>query len=51
MEQTDIQFKDDLCKEQIMLERFKELAEADKKDELLRELERELKRISASLHD
>lgn len=51
MGQTDIQFKDDLRKEQIMLERFKELAEADKKDELLKELEKELKRISASLQD
>lgn len=51
MEQTDIQFKDDLRKELIMLERFKELAECDKKDELLKELEKEIKRINASLQD
>lgn len=51
MGQTDIQFKDDLRKELIMLERFKELAEADKKEELLKELDKEIKRINASLQD
>lgn len=51
MEQTDIQFKDDLRKELIMLERFKKLAETDKKEELLEELEKEIKRINAGLQD
>lgn len=51
MGQTDIQFKDDLRKELIMLERFKELADLDKKDELLKELDKEIKRINASLQD
>lgn len=51
MGQTDIQFKDDLRKELIMLERFKKLAETDKKDELLEELDKEIKRINASLQD
>lgn len=51
MEQTDIQFKDDLRKELIMLERFKKLAESDRKEELLEELDKEIKRINASLQD
>lgn len=51
MEQTDVQFKDDLRKDLIMLERFQELAEADKKEELLKELNKEIKRINASLQD
>ena len=51
MGQTDIQFKDDLRKELIMLERFKELAESDKKEELLKELNKEINRINASLQD
>lgn len=51
MGQTDIRFKDDLRKELIMLERFKKLAETDKKDELIEELDKEIKRINASLQD
>lgn len=47
----DIRFKDDLRKELIMLERFKKLAESDKKEELLEELDKEIKRINASLQD
>ncbi len=51
MGQTDIQFKDDLRKDLIMLERFYKLAEADKKSELLEELSKEIARINASLQD
>lgn len=51
MGQTDIRFKDDLRKELIMLERFKKLAETDKKDELIEELDKEIERINASLQD
>lgn len=50
-QQTDIQFKDDLRKELIMLERFKKLIEADKKEDALMEIETEIKRINASLQD
>ena len=48
---SDIQYKDELRKDLIMLERFKELANADKKDELIKELDKEIQRINASLQD
>ena len=48
---SDIQYKDELRKDLIMLERFKELATADKKDELIKELNKEIQRINASLQD
>lgn len=48
---SDIQYKDELRKDLIMLERFKELANADKKDELIKELDKEINRINASLQD
>ncbi len=51
MGQTDIQFKDNLRKELIMLERFKDLADADKKEELIKEINKEINRINASLQD
>lgn len=50
-QQTDIQFKDDLRKELIMLERFKKLIKANKQEEALMEIETEIKRINASLQD
>ena len=42
----DIQFKNDLRKELIMLERFKKLLAADKKEELQEELDKEIKRVN-----
>ena len=48
---SDAQFKDSLRKDLIMLERFKKLAESDKKEELLKELEKDIQRINASLQD
>lgn len=51
MGQTDIQFKDDLRKELIMLENFKKLAETNRVDELIEEIEKQIKRINASLQD
>lgn len=51
MGQTDIQFKNDLRKELIMFERFLELLNTDKKDELREALEKEVKRINQTLQD
>ena len=51
MGQTDIQFKDDLRKDLILFERLKELAEADRKEELIKTLDKEINRINASLQD
>lgn len=51
MGQTDIQFKDDLRKDLIMLERFKKLANNGKTEELIEELDTEIKRINAGLQD
>lgn len=47
----DIQFKDDLRKDLIMIERFKELALNDKKEDLIKEIEKEIERIRKSLED
>lgn len=38
-------------KDLIMLERFKDLADAGKTEELIKELEKEIRRINASLQD
>lgn len=51
MGQTDIQFKNDLRKELITLEHFLELLDADKKDELRRAIEKEIKRVNETLQD
>lgn len=51
MEQTDIQFKDNLRKDLITFKHLKELLEADKKDELQKALDQEIERINASLQD
>lgn len=51
MGQTDIQFKNDLRKELIMLEHFLELLDSDKKDELRKAIGREIKRVNETLQD
>ena len=48
---TDIQFKNDLRKELIMLERFKKLLVSGKKEELEEELDKEIKRVNETLQD
>lgn len=51
MDQSYIRFKDDLRKDPIVFERFRDLAGAGKTEELLKELEKEIRRINASLRD
>ncbi len=51
MEVTDIQFKDNLRKELIMLNHFKKLAESGKTEELIAEINEQIERINASLQD
>lgn len=51
MGQSDIQFKNDLRKDLITLEHFLELLESDKKDELRKAIEKEIKRINETLQD
>ena len=48
---TDIQFKDDLRKEEIRIENELELLENKEYDKLKKKLERDLKRVRESLHD
>ena len=48
---SDIQYKDELRKDLLTLERYKKLLLADKKEELLEEFEKEMQRINASLQD
>ena len=48
---TDIQFKDELRKEEIRVETELELLRNQRYDELEKKLERELKRIRESLQD
>ena len=48
---TDIQFKDDLRKEEIRIENELELLENKEYDKLKRKLERDLKRVRESLQD
>lgn len=51
MGMTDAQFKDILRRDLITFERLKELIAADKKEEALKELDKEIRRINASLQD
>ncbi len=51
MEQTDIQFKDNLRKDLITFERLKELLESDNKEALAKAIQQEIERINASLQD
>lgn len=51
MGQTDIQFKDELRKQQLMYERYKKLLLDGKTEELQEEFEKEIQRINASLQD
>ena len=48
---TDIQFKDDLRKEEIQIENELELLENKEYDKLKKKLERDLKRVRESLQD
>ena len=48
---TDIQFKDDLRKEEIRIENELELLENKEYDKLKKKLERDLKRVRESLQD
>ena len=48
---TDIQFKDDLRKEEIRSENELELLENKEYDKLKKKLERDLKRVRESLQD
>ena len=48
---TDIQFKDDLRKEEIRIENDLELLENKEYDKLKKKLERDLKRVRESLQD
>ena len=48
---TDIQFKDDLRKEEIRIENELELLENKEYDKLKKKLERDLKRVRARLQD
>ena len=48
---TDIQFKDDLRKEEIRIENELELLENKEDDKLKKKLERDLKRVRESLQD
>ena len=48
---TDIQFKDDLRKEEIWIENELELLENKEYDKLKKKLERDLKRVRESLQD
>lgn len=51
MEMTDIRFKNDLRKELITLEHFLELLDSDKKDDLRKAIEKEIKRVNETLQD
>lgn len=48
---TDIQFKDDLRKDLRLFQRLLNLANSDKKAELVEELQAQIDRITASLQD
>ena len=48
---TDIQFKDDLRKEEIRIENELELLENKEYDKLKKKLERDLKRVREGLQD
>ena len=48
---TDIQFKDDLRKEEIRIENELEMLENKEYDKLKKKLERDLKRVRESLQD
>ena len=48
---TDIQYKDDLRKEEIRIENELELLENKEYDKLKKKLERDLKRVRESLQD
>ena len=48
---TDIQFKDDLRKEEIRIENELELLENKEYEKLKKKLERDLKRVRESLQD
>ena len=48
---TDIQFKDDLRKEEIRIKNELELLENKEYDKLKKKLERDLKRVRESLQD
>lgn len=48
---TDIQFEDDLRKEEIRIENELELLENKEYDKLKKKLERDLKRVRESLQD
>ena len=48
---TDIQFKDDLRKEEVRIENELELLENKEYDKLKKKLERDLKRVRESLQD
>lgn len=48
---TDIQFKDELRKEEIRIEEELELLKNQEYDKLVKKLERDLKRVRESLQD
>ena len=49
MGMSDLQFKDSLRKDLIMIEHFKELLEANKVEELRKAIEKQIERINQSL--
>lgn len=51
MGMSDIQFKDNLRRDLKTFKHLKELLEADKKEEALEEINKEIERINASLQD
>lgn len=51
MEQTDIQFKDNLRKDLITFKHLQELLDSGDKETLTKALQQEIERINASLQD
>ncbi len=51
MGRSDAQFKDSLRKDLKTFERLKELLTSDKREDALKEIEEEIKRINSSLQD
>ncbi len=51
MGMSDAQFKDLLRRDLDKLEHFKELLNSDKKEELEKAIDKEIKRVNASLQD